>query len=217
MVADRKLDKQTIEDAFDAIAELASQRGIVLDMAVYGGSCLVLASDIRAASEDVDAVYLNHQEQAQKIVDAITRRKRLPEGWMNQAAKQFAPPRGNPAPHLLEFRDYPRDGSVLGLRIFTPTPEYLLAMKVLANRAPDDDKNLTDATDAVALMKLTGINTYEKIVELMEQCYPNIPGIVVPTVSSRMSAKIKGLVDEYNGANAASPTWIAGRGRPLAP
>ncbi|AUW42683.1 hypothetical protein [Rhizobium leguminosarum] len=48
-------------------------------------------------------------------------------------------------------------------------------MKVPANRAPDDDKNLTDATDAVALMKLTGINTYEKIVELMEQRYPNIP------------------------------------------
>jgi len=71
-------------------------------------------------------------------------------------------------------------GFVLGLQIFTPTPEYLLAMKVLANRAPDDDKNLTDATDAVALMKLTGINTYEKIVELMEQCYPNIPGISFP-------------------------------------
>ncbi|KXG87568.1 hypothetical protein [Agrobacterium bohemicum] len=217
MPADRKLDKQTIEDAFDAIAEMASQRGIVLDMAVYGGSCLVLASDIRAASEDVDAVYLNHQEQARKIVDSVTRRKRLPDGWMNQAAKQFAPPRGNPQPHLLQFQDYPRDGSALGLRIFTPAPEYLLAMKVLANRAPDDDKNLTDSTDAVALMKLTGINTYEKIVDLMEQCYPNIPGIVLPTVSGRMSAKIKGLVDEYNGANSASPTWIAGRGRPLAP
>lgn len=34
MVADTKLDKQTIEDAFDAIAELASQHGIELDMAV---------------------------------------------------------------------------------------------------------------------------------------------------------------------------------------
>ena len=33
-IADRKLDKQIIEDAFDAIAELASQCGIILDMAV---------------------------------------------------------------------------------------------------------------------------------------------------------------------------------------
>jgi len=38
-----------------------------------------------------------------------------------------------------------------------------------------------------------------------KQCYPDILGIVVPTVASRMSAKIRGLVDEYNGANAASP------------
>ncbi|MDX3927225.1 MAG: hypothetical protein QHC90_15660 [Shinella sp.] len=176
-----------------------------------------MAFDIRAASDDVDAVYLNHQDRAAKIVDAVTRRKGLPDEWLNQAAKQFAPPRGNPAPHLLQFRDYPRNGSALGLRIFTPTPEYLLAMKILANRAEDDGKNLTDARDAVALMKLTGIDTYEKIVDLMSQCYPNIPGIVLPTISARMRAKIKSLVDEYNAANRTHPTWNAGRGRPLPP
>jgi hypothetical protein len=214
MVPDGKLDKQAIEDAFDAIAVLASERGLILDMAVYGGSCLVLASNIREASEDVDAVYLNHREQAARIVDTVTRRKNLPQGWLNQAARQFAPPRGNPEPHLLEFRDYPRSGSAPGLRIFTPTPEYLLAMKVLANRAPDDDKNLTDTTDAVALMKITGIDSFDKIVALMEQCYPQVPG-VVPALSPRMRAKIESLVDEYNNTDTTSPAWFAGRGSPL--
>ncbi len=33
MAADGKLDKQRIEDVFDAIGELASQQGIILDMA----------------------------------------------------------------------------------------------------------------------------------------------------------------------------------------
>jgi len=89
-------------------------------------------------------------------------------------------------------------------------------MKVLANRADDDGKNLTDATDAVALMTLTGINTYEKIVDLTAQCYPNIPGVVLPAVSTRMSAKIKGLVDDYNGADKTSPTWDAGTWRRVA-
>ena len=51
----------------------------------------------------------------------------------------------------------------------------------------------------------------------MEQCYPNIPDVVLPSVSPRMGAEIKGLVDEYNDADTASPTWIAGRGGPLAP
>ena len=54
----KTLDRIIIEDAFDAIGELAVGRGLILDMAVYGGSCLMLASNIRDASEDVDAVYL---------------------------------------------------------------------------------------------------------------------------------------------------------------
>lgn len=186
-------------------------------MAIYGGSCLVLASNIRDSSGDIDAVYLNHRDQAYQIVDIVTQRRRLPEGWMNQAAKQFAPPKGNPAPHLLRFRDYPRGGYPVGLRIFTPSPEYLLAMKVLADRGEDDTKGLTDTTDAIALMKLTGIDTFEKIVDLMTQCYPNIPGVVLPIVSQRMKARIEGLVDEYNASDESAPTWNAGRGSPLTP
>ena len=59
MAGEKQLDIAAIEDVFDAIGNLAVERGIILDMAVYGGSCLVLASDIRQSSEDVDAVYLN--------------------------------------------------------------------------------------------------------------------------------------------------------------
>ncbi|MBB3611885.1 hypothetical protein [Rhizobium sp. BK602] len=217
MAGEKQLDRAAIEDAFDAIGNLAAERGIILDMAIYGGSCLVLASDIRQSSEDVDAVYLNQQDKARDVVEAVTRRRQLPPEWLNQAAKQFAPPRGNPAPNLLQFRDYPRDGSGIGLRIFTPTPEYLLAMKILANRADDDEKNLTDSSDALSLMAVTGIDTFDKIVDLMRQCYPNIPGIVAPLVSTRMKLKIQGLVDDYNATSREQPTWNAGRGGPLAP
>ncbi|MDE1995590.1 MAG: hypothetical protein KGI75_24030 [Rhizobiaceae bacterium] len=217
MAGARQLDRAAIEDAFDAIGNLAAERGIVLDMAVYGGSCLVLASDIRQSSEDVDAVYLNLQDRAREIVETVTRRRQLPPEWLNQAAKQFAPPRGNPAPNLLQFKDYPRDGSAIGLRIFTPTPEYLLAMKILANRAEDDVKNLTDGADALSLMAVTGIDSFDKIVDLMRQCYPNIPGIVTPVISTRMKLKIQGLVDDYNAKSREQPTWNAGRGGILAP
>jgi hypothetical protein len=184
MSGDRQLDKETMENAFEAIGRIAAERGIVLDMAIYGGSCLVVASDIRQASEDVDAVYLNHQDNARAIVSVVTLRMGLPAGWLNQAAKQFAPPRGNPAPNLLQFRDYPRGAAAIGLRIFTPTPEYLLAMKILANRAEDDAKILTDTTDALSLMDVTGINSFDRIVGLMRECYPQISGIVSPVVSS---------------------------------
>ncbi|HLH93218.1 MAG TPA: hypothetical protein VKX28_32740 [Xanthobacteraceae bacterium] len=45
-----ELTRELIEQAFDRMGELAAKRGLVIEIAVYGGSCLVLASDIRNAS-----------------------------------------------------------------------------------------------------------------------------------------------------------------------
>jgi hypothetical protein len=45
-----ELTRELIEQAFDRMGELAAERGLVIEIAVYGGSCLVLASDIRNAS-----------------------------------------------------------------------------------------------------------------------------------------------------------------------
>jgi hypothetical protein len=214
----RVLDKATIETAFDEIGRRAVSEGVVLDMAVCGGSCLILASNIRLASEDVDAVYLNNADIARSIVRKVTIANQLGEDWLNQAAKQFLFPRFNPEPNLIEFNNYPRNEAIKGLRIFTPTPEYMLAMKILANRSSDDlSKNLTDTTDAVALMRLTKIDTYEKIVDLMQQCYPNVPGIVIPTVSSRIDTKIKNLMRAYDERQDNDPEWNAGRGSLLSP
>ena len=66
-----ELTKQTIERAFDAMGRMAAERGLVVDIAVYGGSCLVLASDIRNASVDVDAVFLTERSAVRDIADAV--------------------------------------------------------------------------------------------------------------------------------------------------
>ena len=44
--------RELIEQAFDEMGALAAVRGITVEIAVYGGSCLILASDIRNASGD---------------------------------------------------------------------------------------------------------------------------------------------------------------------
>src|SRR4051812_21850753 len=53
-----ELTRDIIEQAFDDMGTLAAARGITIEIAVYGGSFLILASDIRNASGDVDAVFL---------------------------------------------------------------------------------------------------------------------------------------------------------------
>src|ERR1043166_7177531 len=141
------------------MGQMAAERGLVFDIAVYGGSCLVLASDIRNASVVVDAVFLTSVARSATSRMPLARCLGLPLDWINEAVRQVAPPRGNPEPNLLPFGDYPRGGEMaVGLRVHLPAPAYLLAMKVLANRAADEwAKAESDEDDAVALMKVTGI------------------------------------------------------------
>src|SRR5215471_17373785 len=178
----RELTRDLIEQAFDLMGTMAAERGLVIEIAIYGGSCLVLASDIRNASADVDAVFLVNRSDAYEIADAVAEQMGLAPNWMNEAVRQTAPPIGNPEPNLLPFGEYPRGThEAVGLRVHLPTPAYLLAMKILANRLDDDvSKAQSDQDDALALMKITGIDSRESILEPLKQCYPNVPGILEP-------------------------------------
>jgi hypothetical protein len=69
-----ELTKDIIERAFDAMGQMAAERGLVVEIAVYGGSCLILASDIRGASGDVDAVFLDEGRTVRQLADDVARR-----------------------------------------------------------------------------------------------------------------------------------------------
>jgi hypothetical protein len=210
-----ELTKEIIEQAFDAMGSLAAARGITIEIAVYGGSCLILASDIRNASGDVDAVFLAGGKAATEIADAVAARLDLPRDWINEGVKRVAPPPGDPQPNLILAGEYPRTAnSIVGLRVHLPTPAYMLAMKILANRVVEDtDKIESDLNDAVALMKVTKLTTEQQLVDLLKECYPNLPGIAVPTVNPRLKAKIETLLDACRKAeNEPDPTWHAGTG-----
>jgi hypothetical protein len=87
-------------------------------------------------------------------------------------------------------------------------------MKIQANRPIEDtDKTEGDLSDAVALMKVTKLTTERQLVDLLKECYPNLPGIAVPTVSPRLKAKIETLLDAFRTAEGQpDPTWHAGTG-----
>jgi len=210
-----ELTKDIIERAFDAMGRMAAERGLIIEIAVYGGSCLILASDIRGTSGDVDAVFLNDGKTIRRLADDVARRLGLPLDWINEAVTRTAPPIGNPEPNLLPFGEYPRTRDVpVGLRVFLPAPAYLLAMKILANRLVDDvEKIQLDLDDAVALMRVTNISTRDALEALMMECYPNLLGGAGPSLTARINAKLNALMNAYaRSADAPDPAWHAGRG-----
>ena len=170
------LSRDLLEQAFDMLGYLAASEGSVIDIAVYGGSCLLLASNIRDVTRDVDAVFLTERSRGYELADVVGRKLGLPDDWLNQAVKYVAPPKGNPQPNLFPFGEYPKQGEV-GLRVYIPAPEYILAMKLLANRRDDPDGLARDRRDLQLLMRVTGLTTGEQLADLIKICYPAVPGI----------------------------------------
>ena len=68
----------------------------------------MLASDIRQATGDVDAVFLSDASVLYQIGDLIGRKLALSADWLNQAVKRVAPPPGGAEPNLTLFGEYPR-------------------------------------------------------------------------------------------------------------
>ena len=196
-----ELTKDLIERAFDAMGRMAAERGLIVEIAVYGGSCLILASDIRGTSGDVDAVCCTPP----RVATGLDQRGGDADGAADRQS----------GTDLLPFGEYPRSRDVpVGLRVFLPAPAYLLAMKILANRLVDDvEKIQLDLDDAVALMRVTNISTRDALEALMMECYPNLLGSAGPSLTARINAKLDDLMDAYaRSANAPDPAWHAGRG-----
>ncbi len=72
----RALSREKLLDAFDEIGRAAAAAGAKLHIAVYGGSALMLASNFRFSTEDVDISRLEQPwpEWLRQIVEGWRRR-----------------------------------------------------------------------------------------------------------------------------------------------
>ena len=75
----RALDREKLLAAFDAIGRAASAAGAQLHIAVYGGSALMLASNFRFSTEDVDVSKLEQPwpDWLRQVVDKLAARQWL--------------------------------------------------------------------------------------------------------------------------------------------
>ena len=180
-----ELTRTIPEEAFDDLGRMSRERGFVSEIAVYGGACLLLATDIRDVTRDVDSVFMNNAAFLYEAADAIAKVRKLPEDWLNQSVARYVSGATGPKPNLGVFGEYPRDAGPPGLRVPVPAPEYLLAMKLIASRREDPAGAARDQGDIAHLMHVTGLRDAEALKGLVAEFYPRIPGI-----DHRVAAKI---------------------------
>lgn len=167
------VDRTTLLDAFDAIGAAAADAGQMLDILVYGGSALMLASNFRFASEDVDIAAIERPWPAwlEAAVAAVAARYGWPRDWLSDAVQAHLSPLADRAADHAAFGTFPRGGAP-GLRVSVPTAEYLLALKLKAMRINDPVKGPQERSDIVNLLAVTGTRSIDAAIDVLARYFP---------------------------------------------
>jgi len=164
------LDRKTIESAFRLMGQYLLDRKALGEIAVYGGSAILLQFDWRKASRDVDARVTSERSHG-LVIDAAANAATqlgLPRSWLSENVAMYAR-RGEAEGDRISLGLYPSPER-FGLRVTAAKPSYILAMKLRAlERTTIDDR---DYVDAVNLGIECGVSSVDELREVFRQFFP---------------------------------------------
>jgi hypothetical protein len=166
-----KFDRDSLVAAFADLGRKAWELGTTIEIAVYGGSALMLAFDWRVSTRDVDAVFETADRGlVRRLVAEVAEERAWSADWLNDGVKGFLSARDNEGGVKRLMGEFPNTEQP-GLRVFVPRPEYLFAMKCRAMRLGGVDGN-RDIEDIKQLALAIDIKTADEAIELLLSFYP---------------------------------------------
>ena len=165
-------DRAQLLDALDEVGRAAVAAATRLEIAVYGGSALMLASNFRFATEDLDVAEIGKPwpEWLSRIVAELAARNGWSENWLNDAVTFHLSPFARPERDLVSFGTFPRRGEP-GLVISVPSARYMLALKLKALRV-SEAKGASDISDVANLLAVLNITEIEPAIEILAEYFP---------------------------------------------
>lgn len=160
------LRKADILRALHKIDARARDAGVLVDLSIYGGAALALVFDLRLATRDVDAVVHGAPEFIRRLAAQIAEEEGWPTDWLNDGVKGFVSDR-----EKMQLMAAFQASAAGGLRVHTPAPEYLFAMKCMAMR-PEGIDGSHDVSDIEALAHIIGLTDVSAALSLVEAFYP---------------------------------------------
>jgi hypothetical protein len=146
----------------------------VLEIAVYGGSALMIASRFRYATEDADIAELPKPwpQWLTDVAEAIASENGWSSDWLNDAVQFHLSALADRAVDHHEFGTFPPGGAP-GLRVYVPTGEYMLALKLKAiSRINDPAKGVQETSDIQNLLRSNGVENIEEAIAMLGKFFP---------------------------------------------
>lgn len=143
--------------ALRALGDELSSQDVHGQIFIVGGAAMALAYSTRRVTKDIDAVF-EPKSSVYKAAARVAENLGLPEDWLNDAAKGFMPG---------EDEDPRPVPDIEGIEITTASPQYLLAMKLMAMRFGEDDE------DIEILIEECGLHSAQETLALLQRLYPS--------------------------------------------
>jgi hypothetical protein len=129
-VNQKDMNIETITKAFDLMARYLRERNTLGEIAVYGGSAILLQFPWRKSGRSRRRYLWRTGSSVKDAAAFAAIELRLPDGWLNNSVGSFTP-EAKQEEFFMLFGDFPK-GEKSGLRVFLAKPEYLIAMKLKA-------------------------------------------------------------------------------------
>jgi hypothetical protein len=159
------LNRDQIVRALTGLDEKLRAQEIKGELCLVGGAVMLLAFNARVSTKDVDAI-LKPASLIRQLAKTVQTEEGLPDGWLNDAAKGYISAKHDAG--IEEAKYLPR---FTNLTVYSPTPEYLLAMKTMASRLPSVfDKG--DVEDIRFLVRHLKLKSPAEVFSIVEKFYP---------------------------------------------
>src|SRR5436309_10607411 len=173
-------DRDQLLSGLNEIGAAAVVAATRLDIVIFGGSALMLASNFRFSTEDVDIAEIGRPwpDWLSDVVARISKRNGWSDHWLNDAVGTFLSPLARRERDLVFLGTFPRATEHAGLRLFVPSARYMLALKLKALRVSKYNKGTTDIADVAGLLGVLGINDADEAIAALTEFFPNSPADV---------------------------------------
>lgn len=124
---------------------------------LFGGTVMCLAFNARPATKDIDAIF-EPKQVIYDIAKQMARDYNLPPDWLNDSVKGFVTP----------TREMKIFQNMSHLKIFVPSPEYMLAMKCMSVRLA----GTKDKDDIIFLLNHLQLKNVNDILDIIQNYFP---------------------------------------------
>ncbi|MCS4089170.1 hypothetical protein [Rhizobium sp. BK176] len=154
---DRPLNRKMLEKAFNKLGEILARKKVLGEIAVYGGTAVMLQLEYRENTADVDCVVSVGHGPVMEAAREVGRQLGIGTSWLNENVSVFTSRSATDA-DLIPYGKYPQHGRP-HLNVVLAKPDYLVAMKVEALRRAAS----RDISDLTMLAKKLGLKTADDI------------------------------------------------------